>query len=135
VDQVVTSAMQRQHVPAMTVAAALSDRIVYSSAAAAMTLVDSGNLDVDAPVQRYYPSFPLIRWRNRKHAPLHVDVGWHCDFRQRPAPIRVRHRLFLQHNTVVGCVIEGASGQRFESYVAEHVLKPAGMTHSASHSR
>jgi serine beta-lactamase-like protein LACTB len=32
--------------------------------------------------------------------------------------------------TVVGCVIEGASGQRFESYVAEHVLKPAGMTHT-----
>jgi serine beta-lactamase-like protein LACTB, mitochondrial len=32
--------------------------------------------------------------------------------------------------TVVGCVIEGASGERFQDYVAEHVLKPAGMTHT-----
>ena len=54
--------MQRQHVPAMTVAAALSDRIVYSSAAAAMTLVDTGKLDLDAPVQKYCPSFPLKQW-------------------------------------------------------------------------
>jgi serine beta-lactamase-like protein LACTB len=30
----------------------------------------------------------------------------------------------------VGCAIEGASGERFENYVAEHVLKPAGMTHT-----
>jgi CubicO group peptidase (beta-lactamase class C family) len=32
--------------------------------------------------------------------------------------------------TVVGCVIEGASGEKFEDYVAAHVLKPAGMTHT-----
>src|SRR5258706_6954590 len=32
--------------------------------------------------------------------------------------------------TVVGCVIEGASGEKFADYVAAHVLKPAGMTHT-----
>jgi CubicO group peptidase (beta-lactamase class C family) len=32
--------------------------------------------------------------------------------------------------TVVGCAIEGASALRFQDYVAERVLKPAGMTHT-----
>jgi serine beta-lactamase-like protein LACTB, mitochondrial len=32
--------------------------------------------------------------------------------------------------TVVGCVIEGAAGERFQDYVAQHVLKPAGMAHT-----
>jgi CubicO group peptidase (beta-lactamase class C family) len=32
--------------------------------------------------------------------------------------------------TVVGCVVEGSSGEKFQDYVAEHVLKPAGMTHT-----
>src|SRR5207248_3395957 len=32
--------------------------------------------------------------------------------------------------TVVGCVIEGASGGKFFDYVREHVLAPAGMTHT-----
>lgn len=30
--------------------------------------------------------------------------------------------------TVVGCVIQGASGQKYADYVREHVLVPAGMT-------
>jgi serine beta-lactamase-like protein LACTB, mitochondrial len=33
-------------------------------------------------------------------------------------------------DTVVGCVIEGASGERFFDYLREHVLVPAGMTHT-----
>src|SRR5262249_51539903 len=32
--------------------------------------------------------------------------------------------------TVIGCVIEGASGKSFWDYVREHVLVPAGMTHT-----
>jgi serine beta-lactamase-like protein LACTB, mitochondrial len=88
VDQVVMAAMHQQQIPAMTVAAAIVDRIVYSrafgtadlenavpattetlirtgsiakpiSAAAAMTLVDSGKLDLYAPVQKYCTPFPL----------------------------------------------------------------------------
>jgi CubicO group peptidase (beta-lactamase class C family) len=33
--------------------------------------------------------------------------------------------------TVVGCVMEGASGERYPEYMAEHVFKPAGMQHIA----
>jgi serine beta-lactamase-like protein LACTB len=32
--------------------------------------------------------------------------------------------------TVIGCVIEGASGEKFAEYVTRHVLQPAGMTHT-----
>jgi len=32
--------------------------------------------------------------------------------------------------TVAGCAIEGAAGERFQDYVAAHVLRPAGMTHT-----
>jgi len=32
--------------------------------------------------------------------------------------------------TVVGCVMEGASGEKYPDYMAEHVFRPAGMTHT-----
>ena len=32
--------------------------------------------------------------------------------------------------SVVGCVIEGASGEKFFNYLQEHVLAPAGMAHT-----
>src|SRR5258708_25878605 len=91
VEQIVTSAMREQQIPAMTVAFGMGDRMVYSrafgtadlenaipattetlirtgsiakpiSAAAAMTLVDSGKLDLDAPAQKYCAPCPLNQW-------------------------------------------------------------------------
>ena len=165
----------------MTVAAAIGDRMVYSrafgtadlenalpattetlirtgsiakpiSAAAAMTLVDSGKLDLDAPVQKYCPSFPLKQWpvttrellshtagirhykdgeiENTRHYMLMSD-GF-VIFANDPLLFEpgTAYSYSTYGYTVVGCAIEGASGQRFESYVAEHVLKPAGMTHT-----
>ena len=181
VDQVITAAMHRQQVPAMTVAVAMADRIVYSkafgtadlenalpatavtlirtgsiakpiSAAAAMTLVDSGKLDLDAPVQQYCPSFPLKQWPVSTRELLSHTAG--IRHYQDGEIENTRHYMSMSDGfvifandpllfepgtaysystygyTVVGCLIEGASGQRFESYVAEHVLKPAGMTHT-----
>src|ERR1700684_2734179 len=90
-DQVVTAARQQQQIPALIVAAGMTDRIVYSkafgnadlendvpattgtlirtgsiakpiSAAAAMTLVDSGKLNLDAPGQKYCAPFPRKTW-------------------------------------------------------------------------
>jgi CubicO group peptidase (beta-lactamase class C family) len=33
--------------------------------------------------------------------------------------------------SVLGCAIEGASGQTYAAFTQEHVMKPAGMTHTA----
>src|SRR5579862_7792349 len=91
IDQIAAEQMQKQHIPAMTVAVALDDRVVYSkgfgmedlendvpanfetlirtgsiakpiTAVAAMTLVEGHALDLDAPIQKYCPQFPQKPW-------------------------------------------------------------------------
>jgi CubicO group peptidase (beta-lactamase class C family) len=181
VDQIVMAVMRQQQIPAMTVAAAMADHMVYSrafgaadlenavpattgtlirtgsiakpiSAAAAMTLVDSGKLDLDAPVQKYCAPFPRKPWPITTRELLSHTSG--IRHYQKGEIESTRHYTGMPDGfaifgndpllfepgtafsystygyTVVGCVIEGASGERFEDYVAEHVLKPAGMTHT-----
>jgi serine beta-lactamase-like protein LACTB len=180
-DQVVTAAKQQQQIPAIIVAAGMTDRIVYSrafgiadlendvpattetlvrtgsiakpiSAAAAMTLVDSGKLDLDAPVQKYCAPFPLKQWPIttrellshtsgiRHYKEGEIESTRHYKWMSDGFAIFTNDPLLFEPGTafsystygytVVGCVIEGASGTRFENYVAEHVLQPAGMTHT-----
>src|SRR5262249_20452517 len=86
-ERLVSEAMREQQIPAVTVAIGAGDRIVYShafgsadlensvpattetlirtasiakslTAVAAMTLVESGRLNLDAPVQNYCAPFP-----------------------------------------------------------------------------
>jgi len=179
VGQIVADAMRQQQIPAMTIAFGMDGRIVYSrasgaadlengvpattetlirtgsiakpiSAAAAMTLVDSGKLDLDAPVQKYCAPFPLKQWPITTRELLSHSSGIrhykegeaestrHYRWMPDGFAIFANDPLLFQPGTafsystygytVVGCVIEGASGQRFADYVAEHVLKPAGMT-------
>jgi len=181
VDQLVTAAMRQQQIPAMTVAAAIADRIVYSrafgaadlenavpattetlirtgsiskpiSAAAAMTLVDAGLLDLDAPVQKYCAPFPRQPWPIttrellshtagiRHYKKGEIESTRHYERMPDGLAIFAGDKLLFKPGaaysystygyTVAGCVIEGASGERFQDYVAEHVLKPAGMTHT-----
>jgi len=90
-DAIVRDAAAKQQIPAITVAVSSGDRIVYSgafgiadlenavpatretlirtasiakpiTAVAAMTLVESGKLDLDAPVQSYCAPFPPKQW-------------------------------------------------------------------------
>ncbi|MGP8034244.1 MAG: serine hydrolase domain-containing protein [Steroidobacteraceae bacterium] len=180
-DALVTETMRAQKIPAITVAAASADGIVYSrafgsadlensvaatpatlirtasiaksiSAVAAMTLVESGKLDLDAPLQSYCPPFPPKQWPITTRELLshtsgirHYNPGemestrhyrWMADgFAIFAAdPLLFRPGSGYQYSTygytVVGCVIEGAAGERFQDYVAAHVLRPAGMTHT-----
>lgn len=122
------------------------------SAAAAMALADAGKLDLDAPVQRYCAPFPLKQWPIttrellshtsgiRHYKEGEVENTHHYKWMSDAFAIFANDPLLFEPGTgssystygytVVGCVIEGASGQRFADYVAEHVLKPAGMTHT-----
>jgi CubicO group peptidase (beta-lactamase class C family) len=180
-DRIVTDAMHEQHIPAVTVAMASGERLVYSkafgsadlenavpattetlirtasiakpiTAVAAMTLVESGKLDLDAPVQKYCAPFPPKQWPITTRELLshtsgirHYNPGeaentrhfrWLADgFALFAAdPLLFAPGTAFQYSTygysVVGCVIEGASGMRFQDYVAAHVLRPAGMTHT-----
>jgi serine beta-lactamase-like protein LACTB, mitochondrial len=180
-DRIVSEAMQRQQIPAATVAVMTGGRIVYSkgfgtadlensvaatpatlyrtasiaktiTAVAAMTLVEAGKLDLDAPVQRYCAPFPEKQWPITTRELLshtsgirHYNPGepeythhyqWLADGFALFAndPLLFKPGTGFQYSTygysVAGCAIEGAAGERFADYVAAHVLSPAGMTHT-----
>jgi CubicO group peptidase (beta-lactamase class C family) len=180
-DRIVSEALRAQQIPAVTVAVMTADRLVYSrafgtadlensvpatpetlirtgsiakpiTAVAAMTLVESGKLDLDAPVQGYCAPFPPKQWPIttrellshtagvRHYLPGEPEHTHHYEWLADGFALFAGDALLFRPGsayaystygyTVAGCAIEGASGARFEDYVAEHVLKPAGMTHT-----
>ena len=181
VDAAVKDFQARNQAPAITVAVAIDGKIAYSkavgqadvendlkatvetlirtgsiakpiAAAAALTLVDAGKLDLDAPIQKYCPAFPKKQWTITTRQLLGHLSGIHHytgnDFASTKhyAGMTDGFEMFANDPllfepgtkyaystygyTVVGCVVEGASGAKFADYVAQHVLQPAGMTHT-----
>lgn len=180
-DRIVSEAMRAQQIPAVTVAVMTADRLAYSrafgtadlensvpatsetlirtasiakpiTAVAAMTLVEAGKLDLEAPVQSYCAPFPPKQWPITMRQLLSHTSGirhylpgepehtthyqWMADgfalFANDPLLFRPgsAYSYSTYGYTVAGCAIEGASGARFQDYVEEHVLRPAGMTHT-----
>jgi len=123
------------------------------TAAAVALLYEQGKLDLDAPVQRYVPSFP--------------DKGYPITTRQLAGHLAgIRHYRgdeFLRNRhfdtvleglaifqgdsllfppgtkfsyssygwNLISAVVEGAAGQDFLTYVSRNVLRPLGLTHTA----
>ena len=181
IDRIVHEQMHKQHIPAMTVAVAEDGKILYSkgfgtadvendvaadsttlirtgsiakplTAVAAMTLVEAGKLDLDAPVQKYCPAFPVKRWPIttrellmhtsgiRHYKDDEIDITKHYDSMSAGFAIFAADPLLFEPGTkfnystygytVLGCVIEGASGEPYYQYVREHVLLLAEMRHT-----
>ncbi len=181
IDRIAAQQMEKQHIPAMTVAVAQQGSVVYSkgfgtadlenavpatsetlirtgsiaktiTASAAMTLVEAGKLDLDAPVQKYCPAFPhkheTITTREllthtsgiRHYRDSEIDSTKHYTSMSDGFVIFASDPLLFKPGTkfsystygytVAGCVIEGASGEKYFDYVRQHVLIPAGMTHT-----
>ncbi len=123
------------------------------TAAAVALLYQQGKLDLDAPVQRYVPSFP--------------DKGYPITTRQLAGHLAgIRHykdrEFFLNHRfatvldgltifqddsllfppgtrfsyssyawNLISAVVEGASGDDFLHYMSAHVFRPLGLAHTA----
>jgi len=122
------------------------------SAVAAMTLFEAGKLDLDAPVQKYCPAFPQKQWMVttrqvlghvagiRHYKDGEMDSIRHYESMSDGIAIFGNEPLLFEPGTkyeystygytVIGCVIEGASGEKFADYVARSVLRAAGMTHT-----
>jgi CubicO group peptidase (beta-lactamase class C family) len=128
------------------------------TAVAAMELSEEGKLDLDAPVQKYCPAFPRNQVPITTRLLLGHLAGirhYKSDSDDDPETGNVKHfddpiagglQFFANdplvakpgtkfnystHGyTVVGCAIEGASGEKYVDYVREKVFAPAGMTHS-----
>lgn len=122
------------------------------TAVAAMQLVEKGKLDLDAPVQKYAPTFPTKEFPITTRQVLAHLSGIHHYKRGEPERTDRFERLTdalaifkddpLLHQpganytyttfgyTLLGVIIEGASGMTYSDYLKEHVFKPAGMQHS-----
>jgi CubicO group peptidase (beta-lactamase class C family) len=119
------------------------------TATAALQLAEKGRLDLDAPIQRYLPSYPEKPWPITAHELLGhqsgtrnwTDEEFHSTRRYASlgdalAPFKDDPLLFepgtrTQYTslgyTLLGAVIEAAGGVRFTDLLRASVFEPAGM--------
>jgi serine beta-lactamase-like protein LACTB len=125
------------------------------TAVGAMELRERGKLDLDAPVQKYCPAFPQKEAPITTREALGHLAGirhYKSEAEDDPEVYNVRHfddpiaaglKFFANdplvskpgahfnystHGyTLVGCVMEGASGENYTAYMHEAVFVPAGM--------
>jgi CubicO group peptidase (beta-lactamase class C family) len=116
-------------------------------------LVLGGKLDLDAPVQRYVPTFPQKPWLvTTRELAGHLAGIRHYQGNEflsnTPYPsvtaglaIFSNDSLLFEPGTrfayssygfnLVSAVVEGASGENFLAYMGAHVIRPLGLTHTA----
>jgi serine beta-lactamase-like protein LACTB len=133
------------------------------TATAAMELWERGRLDLDAPIQKYCPTFPQKPWPittrqlmghlagirhyksdaqddpevgNTKHFDDPIQAGLKF-FEDEPLLSQpgTHFHYSTQGYTVVGCVIEGASGAKYVDFVQKNVFAPAGMEQTQADDR
>lgn len=133
------------------------------TAVGALQIWERGQFDLDAPIQKYCPAFPQkprpITTRevmghlggirhyksdsqddpevgNTKHFDDPIQAG--LDFFKNDPLVSEPGKQFhysTQGYTVVGCVMEGASGTKYLEYMQKNVLAPAGMEHTQADNR
>lgn len=122
------------------------------TAALALRLADEGILDLDGPVREHCPGFPEKRWTVTPRQLLSHRGGVR-HYRDREFPMTRRYTSHLEglelfkddplefepgtgylYTTygynLLGCVIEGVTGQPFHEALHERVFEPAGMNRS-----
>jgi CubicO group peptidase (beta-lactamase class C family) len=125
------------------------------TATGAMQLWERGQLDLDAPVQKYCPAFPQKPWPittrqvmghlagirhykgssqddpevgNTKHFDNPIQAG--LDFFKNDPLLSEPGKQFhysTQGYTLMGCVLEGASSAKYVDFMRQNVFAPAGM--------
>ena len=120
------------------------------TAIAAMELVQAGKLDLDAPIQKYCPAFPQKNWTiTTRHLLSHQ--GGIRDYKNDEETVNTRHYdsinsalpqfasdplefepgTKMQYTSygyvVLGCVMEGASKEKYDDYMRDAIFTPAGM--------
>lgn len=124
------------------------------TAAALMELVETGKVDLDAPVQKYVPSFPDkgavitvrevaghlggIRHYQGDEFEIQKHYGSVLDglkiFENDPlvAPPGTKFSYSSYGYNLVSAVVESAAGEEFLSYMQGHVFTPLGLVHTAA---
>jgi len=123
------------------------------TATAVALLYEQGKLDLDAPIQRYVPTFPDKGYpiTTRQLAGHLAGIRHYQDgeFLLNRHFATVRDGLAIFENdsllfapgtrfsyssygwNLVSAVIEGAAGESFLPYISAHVFRPLGLTHTA----
>jgi len=178
IEQAISTEMSRQNIPGMSVAIVTDHRLRWSNgygladlenfvpakaatvyrlgsiskpitAVAVMQLVERGKINLDAPVQKYVPSFPQKQWPIttrqllghlagiRHYRGDEINITRHYDklvdgldiFKNDPLLHEpgTRYSYTTYGYNLLGCVIEGASGMSYMDYVRENIFKPAEM--------
>jgi serine beta-lactamase-like protein LACTB, mitochondrial len=120
------------------------------TATAAMKLVEGGKLDLDAPIQKYCPDFPQKPWPITTRELLSHQSGIR-DYKNAEEGINRRHYTSIKEALsqfandplefepgtkmeysgygyiALGCVMEGASGVRYDGDMRQAVFEPAQM--------
>jgi len=124
------------------------------TATAVMQLWERGKLDLDAPVQKYCPAFPQKEWPITSRQLLGHLGGirhYNPDGKGDIADDSARHFATMEESlqifaadplvakpgtefhystygyTLLGCVLEGAAGEKFVDFVRKNIFQPAGM--------
>ena len=185
IHNLIQRAMEKFKAPGATFAIGLADKVVWSegfgladlenqvparpdtvyrtasigkpmTATAALKLAERGKLDLDAPIQRYCPSFPKKQWpitardlishtsgirhyegpneqselfntRHYEHVSEAVELFKDDPLKQRPGDDMI---YTTWGYVTLGCVVEGASGQEFRKFINDTIFEPAGMAHT-----
>lgn len=119
------------------------------TAAAILQLVENGKLDLDAPIQRYVPTFPKKPWPVtarqllghvagiRTYKPGEMENTHHYAtltealtvFKDDPLEFQpgTSYLYSSEGYTILAVAVEGASGMNYFDYVRTHIFVPAGM--------
>lgn len=124
------------------------------TATAAMRLVEEHRLDLDAPVQKYCPAFGTKQWpitvrevlthqsgiRHYKNDDESINTRHYTSINETLTQDFAKDPLLFERGTkfsyssygyiVLGCVMEGASGMSYTTYMGQSIFGPAGMTSS-----
>jgi len=186
IDKFVETEMQVQHIPGLALGIVQSDQIVYLrgfgvadpagravtpqtpfilgsttksfTALAVVQLVEAGQVELDAPVQRYIPWFRVadetasaqitVRQLLNQTSGFSTATGRreNIDFDTSPEALENRIRRLrdvelsqpvgatYQYSNcnyqVLGLIVQTVSGQSFEGYIHQHILAPLDMRNS-----
>lgn len=180
IEALVTRLMGDGRIPAVSIAIGLDNKLAYENAfgesdienhvkatprtkfrtasiaktmtaVLAMSLLDQGKLDLDKPIQDYYPAYPKKEWpittrqllghlsgvRHYKNDPFESSSPKHYANTDAAIAYFAEDKLLHEPGSkylyssfgynLLGGVIEKAGGDDFMSLLKEHVLKPAEM--------
>lgn len=122
------------------------------TATALMQLVEQGKVDLDAPIQKYCPAYPVKQWpitprlilghlAGIRHYKPNESGGKTHYFSIDESLVLFKNEPLLHEPgtkylystfafNLIGCAIEGASGLSYEQYLQRNVWTPAAMTRS-----